>query len=180
MKNKILLFSCLLLASLVLVSCNKDENQLTAEDLAENRVGPLPDLTIPVYTTNLPAPLTTTLCGPELPNISCAGGNRGFMATIPIVNQGPGDLAAGGSITVRWFDLNNPLQFQDQIIPNPGIPAGTSIRVTRGYSFGPCDCAPPFTSFTHTFLAFVDPTNAIQEVSEGNNRSPQYATCDGC
>ncbi len=177
MKNKILLFACLFLASLVMVSCNKDEGQLTAEDLQEDRTAPLPDLTIPIYGSNIPT--TTTLCGPVLPNVSCAGGNRGFMATVVVANQGCGDLAPGGTLTVRWADLNSG-QTQDQIIPNPGIPAGNSIRVTRPYFMGPCDCPPPFTAFTHSFMAAVNPDNAIAEKSYGNNRSPQFDTCDGC
>ncbi len=178
MKSKILLFSCLLLASLLMVSCNKDDNQWTSEDLTENKVAPLPDLIISAYGSNIPT--KTTICGPSLPNVSCAGGNRSFIATVAVANRGQGDLAPGGTITIRWVDLSNPSQFQDQIVPNPGIPAGNSIRVSRPYWMGPCGCVPPFTSFTHSFMAAVDPLNLIQESAQDNNRSPQFDTCDGC
>jgi len=181
MKSKILLFSCLFLASLVLVSCNKGDYELTSEDLIETKVAPvpaaLPDLTLPKYATNIST--TTTLCGPVLPNVSCAGGQRSFTATVAIANRGPGDLPAGGTITVRWMDLNSG-QFQDQLIPNPGIRAGKSIRASRPYWMGPCDCVPPFTAFTHSFMATVDPLNVIPETAQDNNQSPQYDTCDGC
>lgn len=184
MKSKLLTASCFLLACLLLVSCNKEEYELTPqaqiEDQIQERVAPLPDLTIPIYGSLIPT--TTTLCGPTLPNVSCANGQRLWTAIVVVRNNGAGDLPAGGTLTIRWVDLNGtpPSNTQDQTITNPGIAAGSSIRVQRPYYMGPCDCVPPFTPFTHSFMAGVDPMNNILEANEANNRSPQFDVCDGC
>lgn len=188
MKRNYLTACCFLLACLFLVSCNKEEYEIAPQEQAQQleedqvqlRAGGQPDLIISAYGSNIPT--TTTLCGPTLPNVSCAGGTRFWTAIVAVQNIGTADLPAGGTLTVRWVDLNGtpPSNTQDQTISNPGIPVGTSIRVQRPYFMGPCDCVPPFTAFTHSFIAGVDPMNTIPELSEANNRSPQFDVCDGC
>ncbi len=136
----------------------------------------LPDLKIINYTTNIVP--TSTLCGLTLPDVSCFGGQRGFMATITIKNSGR-SIPAGTTLEVLWNDLTTGSS-QTQVPVHNGIPQGGTILVTRPYYMGPCDCAPPPTSFQHNFNAVVDPNNLIPELREGNNTSATYVTCDGC
>ena len=134
-----------------------------------------PDLVITSYSTSV-----TTIsnnCGTALPDVSCLGGERTFTATVTIRNNGPAPLPAG-SFWVRWFDsVGNP---QDQLVQHNGIPAGGTIQLSRPYWMGPCDCAPPPTTYTRTFWATVDALNQVSEMNEHNNTSPRWTACDGC
>ena len=185
MKSKLFVLGFLAF-TLALVSCNKENLELEPVETAQTESdeiqmrggGPLPDLVIPAFGSNISS--TTTICGPTLPNISCMGGDRQFTATIVVSNIGAGDVAPG-SFRVRWVDVTNGQVLNpDQLVNHNGIPAGTSIRVNRPIFVGPCDCPPPFMSFTHTYQAFVDINNDVVEAVEGNNRSPLFDTCDGC
>ena len=182
MKKLLLPMLLLGLSAVLIVSCQKEELEIKevsdAPVAAEERgVGPAVDLEIVGYGSIITG--TTTVCtGAPLPNISCAGGQRFFTAIIAIRINGPDDLPPG-TIMVLWADLTTNSQ-QQTIVTHQGIPAGTSIRASRPYFVGPCDCPPPFTPFVHSFMAFVDPGNCIPETNEANNRSPQYDTCDGC
>lgn len=139
---------------------------------------PRVDLQITAYTTNVGP--TTTSCGGVLPNVSCAGGQRSFLATVTILNAGTGTLAANAPLEVRWNDLTSGSS-QIQVPTHPAIPPGGTFNVTRPYYMGPCDCGPPpVTYFTHSFNAVVDPNNLIPETNNGNNTSATYTACDGC
>ncbi len=187
MKSKLIFASFLFLLAIAFVSCNKEELDVelapqdhTAEEAPQLRAAALalPDLVIPRIGSDIST--TTTICGPVLPNISCMGGDRFFKISVLVKNIGPRDLPPG-SFEVLWYDVTGGFPLNpNQLVNHNGIASGQTIRVTRPIYVGPCDCAPPFTSFTHTYQAQVDPTNQIPEVSDGNNRSPQYDTCDGC
>ena len=119
------------------------------------------------------------LAGPVLPNVGCNGpGGHGFQATIIVANIGNRDLPPG-TLQINWVDLTLN-QNQAQQATHPGIPAGQSLRFSRNYFLGPCDCVPPYTPFTHSFMAGVNGNGAIPESNYANNRSPQFDTCDGC
>jgi len=184
MKNSIISIFSLILFALTVIGCTKDNesiNEATDENLII-RIIPIPvpvvDLVISSYTTNIPA--TTSNCGGVLPNISCIGGTRNFLASVVIVNTGPGNLPPG-SLSVDWTAVNPAgSSTQRQTIPHGGIPAGGTFTFTRPYYVGPCGCPPPITYFTHSFSAIVDPGNAIPETNENNNNSTTYNACDGC
>ncbi|MEO1627059.1 MAG: hypothetical protein AAFV25_18035 [Bacteroidota bacterium] len=116
----------------------------------------------------------------ECPNVSCAGGQRFFRAFVGVKNIGRAPLPPG-ELSVEWFDSTPAGTFSlVQTIPHNGIPVDGLLRFSRPYYMGPCDCAPPPFFFKHIFWAVVDPANLIQELSELNNRSENWAACDGC
>ncbi len=188
MKNRIIYVFTFLLLTLVVISCSRDNDRLdevpieaTADEDADLliRIQPFPvvDLVISSYTTNVGP--TTTGCGGVLPDVSCLG-QRSFTATVTVTNNGPSSLAAG-SLSVDWTDTTSAgSSTQRQTITHTGIPAGGSITISRPYWMGPCGCVPPFTYFSHTFFAVVDPANLIPETNNNNNTSVTYAACDGC
>ena len=182
MKKSIFSIFTLILFALTVIGCSKDNeplNETTDENLIIQIIPvPVVDLTIASYTTNIPN--TTTNCGGVLPNISCNGGTRNFLASVVIVNAGPGNLPAG-NLSVDWTAVTPAgSSTQRQTIPHGGIPAGGTITFTRPYYVGPCGCPPPITYFTHSFFAQVDPANAIPETNNNNNTSATYNACDGC
>ena len=180
--KRLLYFACsVCLLGLLFISCNKEDLALEPqppEDELEARqsAGLLPDLVIQAYGSDISS--TTTSCGPTLPNVSCAGGDRQWTAIVSVANIGPGDLFPGTFI-IRWVDLTTG-SVQDQTVNHNGIRSGSSLRVSRPYFMGPCDCPPPINFFIHSFIAGVDINNQVPETNEGNNRSPQFDTCDGC
>ena len=191
MKNLIKIIFTLFLLTLVVVACSKeseviDETTDNAIEIPANEkmpafiaIQPLPvlDLVIASYTTNIVP--TTTGCGGVLPDVSCMG-QRSFMATVVVVNNGPTGLPAG-SLSVDWTDTTTAgSSTQRQTLTHGSIPAGGTLTFTRPYWMGPCGCVPPFTYFPHTFIAQVDPANLIPETNNNNNFSPTYSACDGC
>ncbi len=188
MKTKTIYVFAMALVAMIFMGCtaendtitNSEETNVTSEDdrmLIQIVPVPRVDLVITSYTTNV-AP-TTTGCGGVLPDVSCMG-QRSFMATVTVVNNGPGNLGAG-SLSVDWTDVTPAgSSTQRQTLTHGGIPAGGTLTFTRPYWMGPCGCVPPFTYFTHTFSALVDPANLIPESNENNNGSPTYVACDGC
>lgn len=189
MKNRINFMFSLTFVALLLFACTRDNDDLIdnaasgLDDIEQSadaiaiRPFPAVDLTIASYTTNIAG--TTTGCGGNLPDVSCLG-QRNFMATVVVVNNGPGALGAG-NLSVAWTDVTPAgSSTQVQTIPHGGIAAGGTLTFTRPYYMGPCGCPPPFTYYSHTFSALVDPGNAIPETNETNNGSPVYAACDGC
>ena len=135
---------------------------------------PKPDLVITKYSSNVTA--TTTNCGPTLPDVSCYG-QHSFTAAVTIKNIGMSFLPAG-NIQIKWSIVGGSSQIQT--VPNPVIPIGGTMRVSRPYYLGPCDCAPPPVFTITTFRAEVDPNDLIMEKNENNNISPRYVTCNGC
>ena len=181
MKNRILFMLSLAFLVMSVIGCTTDNaiiDESTSEDLIAIRPVPTVDLSITSYTTNITP--TSTNCGALLPDVSCAG-QRGFLASVVILNSGPFSLPAG-SLSVDWTDVTPAgSSTQRQTIPHGGIAAGGTFTFTRPYWMGPCDCPPPGGNyFTHTFFAQVDPANLIPESNENNNFSISYVACDGC
>ncbi len=168
-------------------SCQKEEITESLEvaqleeDLLQTRVKI--DTVVPIFKPDLVVAIKTNVtamtnsCGPTLPDVSCYG-QHSFTATAIVSNIGLGNLPPG-TVKVKWT-LNNgsPLT---QFLPHNGIPAGTSVRVSRPYYLGPCDCGPPpATYFLATIDAEVDPNDEIDEKKENNNNATPYVAFDGC
>lgn len=188
MKNRIIFVFVFFLCSLIFISCSR-ESEVVDQDPIEAAPDdgadlfviiqpfPLVDLVIASYTTNVVP--TTTGCGGVLPDVSCLG-QRSFTATVTIVNNGPTALPAG-NISVDWTDTTAAgSSTQRQTVAHGGIAVGGTLSISRPYWMGPCGCVPPFTYYSHTFFAVVDPANLIPETNNNNNTSATYAACDGC
>ncbi len=130
-----------------------------------------PDLVVSIR-TNVTA--TTSQCGPNLPDVSCAG-QHAFNATAIVTNIGPAALPAG-NVKVKWT-VDNSTSFI-QTTNHNGIPVGRSIRVVRPFYLGACVI--PISGYTIvTIDAEVDPGNEIDEKKENNNTADPYVACNG-
>ncbi len=133
-----------------------------------------PDLVSKIV-TNVTA--TTSNCGPTLPDVSCYG-QHSFTATAIITNIGLVAVPAG-TLEIQWkIDGGSP---QIQILNHSGIASGRSVRITRPYYLGPCDCGspPPMIFQPIVFSVRADPNDQIDEQQENNNVF-RYRACNGC
>ncbi|MEL6638430.1 MAG: CARDB domain-containing protein [Bacteroidota bacterium] len=184
MKNRILFASLFLLGGLLITACEKEvlhpearmeaSSTIQARSAIDTIIQLGPDL-ISRIVTDVTA--TTTNCGPSLPDVSCYG-QHNFTATAIVTNIGEINVPAG-TLEIQWrIDGGSP---QLQILNHNGIPAGQSVRITRPFFLGPCDCgAPPPMLFQNIiFTVLADPNDQIAEKKENNNLF-RYRACNGC
>ncbi|MEM8909020.1 MAG: CARDB domain-containing protein [Bacteroidota bacterium] len=156
-----------------------DPNQATTRmDIPPVALGP--DLVIGSFGSTL---VNNGICaipvgGTPLPNATCGGtlgGFKSFTLFIRVVNIG-NQAVPPGSFKVSWALSGFPLQGLT-IVNHPGIPAGGSIGVSRGWSL-PCPNSFPIGLNTRNFIARVDVGDVVNETNENNNTSRPYTICD--
>lgn len=141
---------------------------------------PGPDLVVSLLTSTLTnnGPCAVPVGAPQLPNATCngsLGGSTAFRLLARITNIGMNAVPAG-QLRIS-FALSGQMAQALTIVNHPGIPAGSSIGVVRGWAL-PCPTSTPIGLTSRVFTSTVDVGNQVVESNENNNVSRPYTICD--